>query len=300
MSNAINYFSLDTVFDDKIKLIEALYGLSGFAIIIKLWQKIYSTNGYFAEWCEDYEIMFANETKTSQDTVHKIIEKCFMHDIFSKEMYNSYNILTSAGIQKRFVQAAKRKREIELTKEYLLIDIQPASERQKIIYKSLGNPRVTHGLPTGNQNKEINKEINKYINKQQQDPEVVVVENTGMYFKVYKQENEAAENQLIKYLDVMDEELILHVLSLAKIDQRPWRWITKVLDTHYAQKTKTVAEFEKKTDVYNAEKKKTATNKFCDYEQTGNYDIEKLERRALEKRIARIKESSVKETDTPK
>jgi len=293
MSNAINYFSLDTVFDDKIKLIEAQFGLTGYALIIKLWQKIYSTNGYFAKWCNDYELLFANETKTDQDTVHKIIEKCFMHEIFSAEMFEKYSILTSTGIQKRFMQAAKRKREIELTKEYLLIDMQPASERQKIVYKPLGNPRVTHGLPMGYQNKEINKEINKYINKQQQAP-VVVVENKSMYLEVYGTENNVAEEQLQKYTDIMERDLIVYILNLAKIDSKPWRWVIKVLDTHYAQKTRTVAEFEQRTTEYTSAKKTPAKNKFCDYDQQSNYDIDKLERRALEKRIARIKEDEGK------
>lgn len=43
----LEYFSLDCGMDDKVELIEAKYGLIGFAVIIKLWQKIYSEGYYY-------------------------------------------------------------------------------------------------------------------------------------------------------------------------------------------------------------------------------------------------------------
>ena len=41
MSNGITYFPLDVHMDDNIELIEAEFGLTGFAVIVKLYQKIY-------------------------------------------------------------------------------------------------------------------------------------------------------------------------------------------------------------------------------------------------------------------
>ena len=38
----LDYFPLDVTVEDSIELLEAECGLSGFAILIKLWQKIYS------------------------------------------------------------------------------------------------------------------------------------------------------------------------------------------------------------------------------------------------------------------
>lgn len=43
-------------------------------------------------------------------------------DIFSKEMFEKYGILTSRGIQKRFADVAKRRKEIFDKPEYVLLD----------------------------------------------------------------------------------------------------------------------------------------------------------------------------------
>ena len=45
MNNGINYFPLNVHLDDKFELIEAEFGLKGFAIVVKLFQKIYGQQG---------------------------------------------------------------------------------------------------------------------------------------------------------------------------------------------------------------------------------------------------------------
>ena len=37
LKEGIDYFSLDCYMDDKIKMIQAEFGLKGFAIVVKLW-----------------------------------------------------------------------------------------------------------------------------------------------------------------------------------------------------------------------------------------------------------------------
>ena len=39
MNNGINYFPLNVHLDDKFELIEAEFGLKGFAIVVKLFQR---------------------------------------------------------------------------------------------------------------------------------------------------------------------------------------------------------------------------------------------------------------------
>ena len=46
----VNYFPLDVHLEDKVNLIEAEFGLTGFAVLIKLYQKIYGGSGYFTLW----------------------------------------------------------------------------------------------------------------------------------------------------------------------------------------------------------------------------------------------------------
>ena len=50
LKEGLDYFSLDCYMDSKMKLIQAEYGLKGFAIVVKLWQMIYPEQGSYSEW----------------------------------------------------------------------------------------------------------------------------------------------------------------------------------------------------------------------------------------------------------
>jgi hypothetical protein len=52
-----------------------------------------------------------------------IINDCFYYNIFNKELYSQYKILTSSGIQKRYFNATNRRKELFLCKDYIIVDI---------------------------------------------------------------------------------------------------------------------------------------------------------------------------------
>ena len=116
----IDYFSLDTHMEDKIKLIEAKYGMEGYGILIKLWQKIYS-QGYYIKWREEIKLLFSNEVNVNKNRVNDVINSCLEWGIFNKNLYESYNILTSHGIQLRYMKATSRRKEVEMIKEFNLL-----------------------------------------------------------------------------------------------------------------------------------------------------------------------------------
>ena len=51
-------FLLDCRTNDDIAQIEAMYGIKGFAIIVRLWQKIYAEKGYYCEWTDRSPVLF--------------------------------------------------------------------------------------------------------------------------------------------------------------------------------------------------------------------------------------------------
>ena len=52
VKSGLNYFPMDVDMDDKVELIEAKHGITGFGILIKLYQKIYK-EGYYINWKEE-------------------------------------------------------------------------------------------------------------------------------------------------------------------------------------------------------------------------------------------------------
>lgn len=117
----VDYFPLDVHLDNKFKFVEIKFGLEGFASVIKIMQDIYS-QGYWMYWGEDEKLLFSDEHKIDYETLEKITDECTKRDIFSKRLYEKYNILTSKGLQNRYKEIVKRRKEVKLVKEFLLIN----------------------------------------------------------------------------------------------------------------------------------------------------------------------------------
>ena len=124
LKEGLDYFSLDCYMDSKMKLIQAEYGLKGFAIVVKLWQMIYREHGYYSEWNDEKALLFAYEecSDCGVKLLNEIVETCFRRDIFSEKLFRKYRILTSSGIQKRYFLAVDRRRKNEVKEEYLLVE----------------------------------------------------------------------------------------------------------------------------------------------------------------------------------
>lgn len=120
-----DYFPLDVDLDVKIDFIERKYANDGFAVIVKLWQKIYKENGYYCKWDSDTAELFAfrNANNISTERLNGIIDLALKKELFNKEIFEKYGVLTSAGIQKRYLLVTVKRSRIDLDKRYLLIDV---------------------------------------------------------------------------------------------------------------------------------------------------------------------------------
>lgn len=138
--SSLDYFPLACSFEDKIELIEAEFGLRGLAIIVKLYQKIYGQFGYYCEWNDEVALLFSRKAcglPEGDNVVSEVIKAAIKREIFSENMFHEYGILTSAGIQKRYFEAVKRRSEIEVEKAYLLLNASQIPNNVNIIQKNV-------------------------------------------------------------------------------------------------------------------------------------------------------------------
>lgn len=122
----LDYFELDCQLEEKVRLIQAEFGLKGFAVVVKLYQKIYGEFGYYCEWNGDSLLLFMSENGLpgdSKNLIQEIVSACIRRDIFSEQIYKKYGVLTSVGVQKRYLNATSRRESVELKKEYLLLSV---------------------------------------------------------------------------------------------------------------------------------------------------------------------------------
>lgn len=153
----LDYFELDCHMDEKVELIEAEYGLKGFAIIVKLYQGIYSGLGYYCEWTPDISVLWARRLGVSHgvgfgdvgkvdenscalpgfpnNLINNVVAALIRRNIFSEELFTRYGILTSSGVQKQYLKATSKREIVELKKEYLLISI--PENRKNVVINSI-------------------------------------------------------------------------------------------------------------------------------------------------------------------
>lgn len=109
----LKYFSFNVDFfnDEKIEAISGEFGIKGEITIIKLLCAIYR-NGYFIEWTEMLKMkLLKNLPGVSSDLLDQIIIRLVKWGFFDKNLFDSANILTSHGIQKRYFEAVKRRKQ---------------------------------------------------------------------------------------------------------------------------------------------------------------------------------------------
>lgn len=121
LKSGVDYFTLDCNLEDKVKLVEAEFGIKGFGVIIKLWQKIYSEMGYYAPWSRQVALLFAHDCGVGIGVVEEVVKASLREGVFDQKLYDKYSILTSAGIQKRYAEATRKREFVKFEKAYLLI-----------------------------------------------------------------------------------------------------------------------------------------------------------------------------------
>lgn len=132
IKDGVDYFPLDTVMDTKFELIEAEFGLTGFAVVVKLYQKIYGEQGYYCEWTNEVALLFSRKIGEGCSVVSEIVNAAIKRGIFDKDKFEKYHILTSKGVQERYFAAVGRRKIVNVKPEYLLVQCVENSENVNI------------------------------------------------------------------------------------------------------------------------------------------------------------------------
>ena len=136
----LDYFELDCQMEEKVRLIQAEYGLKGFAVFVKLLQKIYGERGYYCEWTQDSELLFMSENGLDSgclQLLREIVSACIRRNIFSERLLKEYGILTSSGVQKQYLKATVKREVVDLKQEHLLISV--PKNRTNVVINSISS-----------------------------------------------------------------------------------------------------------------------------------------------------------------
>lgn len=120
----LQYFPFDVDFfsDEKLNAISWEFGIKGEITTIKLLCAVYR-NGYFIEWNEMLKIKLLKELPgISTELIDQIIKRLVKWDFFDKGLFDSASILTSRGIQRRYLEICSKTRRRKIISEYSLLE----------------------------------------------------------------------------------------------------------------------------------------------------------------------------------
>lgn len=131
----LTYFPFDVDFfnDDKIELVSSEFGMKGEIVAIRLLCHIYR-NGYYYSWGKDESLLFAKRVGNGLTgaLVEEVVTGLVKRSFFDKGVFDRFKILTSRGIQKRYIEAKERAKMVEIVKEYALIDENVTKKHQNV------------------------------------------------------------------------------------------------------------------------------------------------------------------------
>jgi len=125
VKKGISYFPLDVDFlkDMKVRKVMRACGSSAPTILVCLLGNIYGDEGYYMLWDEDIRFLVADDVGTSEALVEEVIIKAIQVGVFNKNLFDTYKILTSHGIQERYKRAAYQKLDSKISEQYDLLDV---------------------------------------------------------------------------------------------------------------------------------------------------------------------------------
>lgn len=282
MKEGLDFFYLVCNQGTKLNLIEAEFGITGFAVVVKLLQKIYGEKGYYCEWNDDVALLFADRTCRMQggSVVSEIVKCAIRRNFFDDGMFKKYGILTSANIQEYYFEAAKRRKSVEVRSEYLLLSDDKIPNNVNIISKN-----VNINAKNADRNKQSKVEESKVNNTLSNDnvfcaepetgstqyPAVALILNDGTNY-VVPQEDISLYIQTYPKVDVIQKLREMSLWCINNPQKRKTKrgikrfianWLSSEQDKGNRPQYPAVAQAQQ-----------PRRNKFCNY--TPSYNDEKI------------------------
>lgn len=203
----LDYFPLDVDFlsDLKVRRIIKACGKEAVHILVALLANIYRDEGYYVLWDDDLAFLVADEVGTKEGTVEELVRKAVQVKFFDKDIFDKYSVLTSKGIQNRYILATKERKKVELEFKYLLTN---EVNRSNISINGRNNS-VNQG---NNQQSKVKESKEKEI---KEDATAGESASLGTFQKLWLFPNVVQVEDLLNLVDIYGDELVEAAIKLA-------------------------------------------------------------------------------------
>lgn len=215
----LDYFPHSCIPDQRMELIEAEFGLTGYAVVLKLYEKIFVEKGYFCEWTKDVALMFSRRNSVGVNVVSEIVNASLRRGLFDDDLFKKYSILTSKEIQEIYHEVTTKlnRKQVDFVKEYLLVDYTLFSDKYKIYSINYTGNAINYTGNAQKKGKERKRKESKVNSSRLETNNIVIPCQNGTY--TVTEEQQQLLQQVFKNVDV--KEALLKMSDYASI--RPER-----------------------------------------------------------------------------
>ena len=202
----VDYWPFDVgLFQDrKFRLIRSEFGIKGAYIALELINMAYSENGYYAKFGEEDCLLMSEGVGGGCEAsfIMEVVRGCCRRSLFDEGIYNAFGVLTSHGIQQRYLRIiGKNRADVRFIKEYFLLDISderdvPANIRNKVTLLS-SFPTENPSKPTenpqskGKESKVKESKVKEYAQSADESasaPAYRLILHDGSYYPISKED----------------------------------------------------------------------------------------------------------------
>lgn len=170
IKQGIDYYPMDVNFLNDIKVRKVLRGCGAqsMAVILYLLGNIYRDEGYYMRWDDEEDpFLVSDVVGVSEGAVRETIKKSLQVEFFDSKLFEKESILTSKGIQQRFMEATVRRISVNIKAAYWLLDKTGANmvvEKINVYRNSINVDNNSKNVDDNQQSKVKESKVNNNIN----------------------------------------------------------------------------------------------------------------------------------------
>ena len=143
------------------------HGAASIAVLIYIFAAIYKDEGYFMSIKDDEISLIALDTNLDADYVKEVINRACEVELFSFRIYDNFRILTSEGIQNRYLKITERRKSVKINADINLINVDTMYTETRV---NVAETRVNVYKNEQSKVKEIESKVNKSKEKSFMQP----------------------------------------------------------------------------------------------------------------------------------
>ncbi len=143
----LDYYPMDVGFlrDKKVRLLRSEFGASSVLFVLYVLGKVYEGEGYFLRWDKGELLLAADELREQPTYISEVLQGCLTRSLFDERVFQMFGVLTSAGIQRRYLRGCEKRDVITVFSEYWLLNTCSKSDVPAGIRAKLALISVTGG-----------------------------------------------------------------------------------------------------------------------------------------------------------